>query len=189
MFSPTARGRLESPVISSSRRRVPRAPACAILRLEEMPSSVNPGKVHGFSSMLSQRRILRSTLRWLFAVTMRARVRACVRLRVSARSEITRAHSRASRTSIRLRESPDSGSAVILTTWQPLCRPHACKLRMKSVRQRGTEARRKKKRAGSLSSPLPLPLASLSSRGLHISRGRYEREEFHRARSNVARRE
>jgi len=118
-----------------------------------------------------------------------ARACACVRAPPRKRTQRNHARTLARRTSIRLRESPDSGSAVILTTWQPLCRPHACKLRMKSVRQRGTEARRKKKRAGSLSSSLPLPLACLSSRGLHISRGRYEREEFHRARSNVARRE
>lgn len=31
---------------------------------------------------------------------------------------------------------PSRLAAVILTTWQPLCRPHACKPRMKSVRQR-----------------------------------------------------
>lgn len=68
---------------------------------------------------------------------MRKRLRSCTKQ--------NHARTLAHRTSIRLRESWVSGSAVILTTWQPLCRPHACKLRMKSVRQR----RRRKKTAGS----------------------------------------
>lgn len=71
--------------------------------------------------------------------------RACVRKRLRSCTKQNHARTLAHRTSIRLRESWVSGSAVILTTWQPLCRPHACKLRMKSVRQR----RRRKKTAGS----------------------------------------
>lgn len=71
--------------------------------------------------------------------------RACVRKRLRSCTKRNHARTLAQRTSIRLRESWVSGTAVILTTWQPLCRPHACKLRMKSVRQR----RRRKKTAGS----------------------------------------
>lgn len=72
-------------------------------------------------------------------------IRSCVRKRLRSCTKRNHARTLAQRTSIRLREPWVSGSAVILTTWQPLCRPHACKLRMKSVRQR----RRRKKTAGS----------------------------------------
>lgn len=94
---------------------------------------------------------IRGLARQLSFVTMQTHmlhtlVRACVSASARARSEITHAHSRTAN-----EHTPSSwvswvsGSAVILTTWQPLCRPHACKLRMKSVRQR----RRRKKTAGS----------------------------------------
>lgn len=50
----------------------------------------------------------------------------------------TQAHIRANVWNARLRAA---SSAVILTTLQPLCRPHACKPRMKSVRRSEREKR------------------------------------------------
>lgn len=119
-----------------------------------MPSSTRAGwKVDRCTLTLSQSKdasSIRGSARasfpsWRCKHRPHTLVRACVRKRLRSCTKRNHARTLAHRTSIRLRESWVLGSAVILTTWQPLCRPHACKLRMKSVRQR----RRRKKTAGS----------------------------------------